>query len=184
MKVVETGIQGLAILEPKVFGDDRGFFFESFNEKLWKSLGFDSHFVQDNISWSRKGVLRGLHFQTGVHAQAKLVSVVHGAVLDVAVDLRKKSPTFKKSYAIELSAENKRQLYIPRGFAHGFLVLSDEAVFTYKCDNFYQPSAERGILFDDPDLAIDWKMNPDQFVISEKDRKNQTFKSLIAELGE
>ena len=172
MNVIATNIDGVVILEPKVFGDDRGYFFEVWNRQKLADAGIPCDFVQDNESKSRFGVLRGLHFQAAPYTQAKLVRVIQGAVLDVALDVRKGSPTFGKHIAVELSAENKRQLFVPRGFAHGFVVLSDEVIFAYKCDNAYMPSHERGIAFDDPALGIDWRVKVDNFILSEKDTKN------------
>lgn len=170
MKASETGLEGCMILEPGIFRDERGYFFESYNKRtLEKILGMKIDFVQDNESMSTKGVLRGLHFQKGIHAQAKLVRVVKGSVLDVAVDIRKDSPTFGQYISVELTAENKRQLFVPKGFAHGFIVLSDEAVFSYKCDNFYNKESEGGIIFNDPDLNINWRLPESEFIISEKD---------------
>ncbi|WP_111308741.1 dTDP-4-dehydrorhamnose 3,5-epimerase [Confluentibacter sediminis] len=166
----ETKLKGCFILEPKVFEDSRGYFFESFNQNTFNKLIDKSvNFIQDNESFSSKGVLRGLHYQLGEHAQAKLVRVIKGKVLDVAVDLRKDSLTFGKHVSVELSEENKRQLFIPRGFAHGFIVLSDTAIFSYKCDNFYNKEAEGGVIYNDESLNINWKLNDDEFIISEKD---------------
>lgn len=170
MNFIETDIADVFVLEPKVFKDDRGYFFEAYNKTEFENHGLFYDFVQDNQSMSSYGVIRGLHFQKGEFAQAKLVRVLHGTVLDVAVDLRKSSPTFGKYVAVELSQENNRMLLIPRGFAHGFSVLSQTAVFTYKCDNFYHKEAEGGIRFDDPDLNIDWRVNPNQAVLSDKDK--------------
>ena len=170
MNIIKTEIEGLVVIEPRVFGDDRGYFFESFNEREFSEKVGDVQFVQDNESKSRYGVLRGLHFQKGEYAQAKLVRVVSGAVLDVAVDLRPGSPTYGKHHAEVLSGENHRQMFIPRGFAHGFSVLSEEVVFQYKCDNFYCPSAEGAIAWNDPDLAIDWRIPADAIILSEKDK--------------
>ena len=175
MNIIETGLPGVLIVEPKVFGDSRGYFFESWNQAAYEAVGISNKWVQDNESKSCFGVLRGLHYQAAPYTQAKIVRVIVGAVLDVAVDIRKGSPTYGKHVAVELSAENKRQLYIPRGFAHGFAVLSDEAVFAYKCDNVYMPSAERGIMFNDPDLAINWRVSPGQWNLSEKDKKHPAF---------
>ena len=172
MNAVQTEIPGLLLLEPRVFGDERGYFFESWNRDAYRSAGIDCDFLQDNESKSRFGVLRGLHYQAAPYTQAKLVRVISGAVLDVAVDIRAGSPTYGKHIAVELSGENKRQLFIPRGFAHGFAVLSEEVVFAYKCDNFYMPSHERGIAFDDPDLAIDWRVKPDRWILSPKDTRH------------
>ena len=170
MNIIETEIEGLVVIEPRVFGDDRGYFFESFNEREFREKVGDVQFVQDNESKSCYGVLRGLHFQKGEHAQAKLVRVVSGAVLDVAVDLRPGSPTYGKYHAEVLSGENHRQMFIPRGFAHGFSVLSEEVVFQYKCDNFYCPSAEGALAWNDPDLAIDWRIPAEAVILSEKDK--------------
>lgn len=172
MNVIETALPGVLILEPRVFGDARGYFFETWQEENYRKAGISCHFVQDNESKSSFGVLRGLHWQAMPYTQAKLVRVVLGAVLDVAVDVRKDSPTFGKHVAVELSGENKRQLFIPRGFAHGFAVLSQEAIFAYKCDNLYHPEAERGMRFDDPALAIDWRVSPKEWNLSEKDKKH------------
>ncbi len=169
MNVIPTHLEGVLILEPKVFGDDRGYFFEVWNQQKLADAGIHCHFVQDNESKSRAGVLRGLHFQAAPYTQAKLVRAIAGRVLDVAVDIRKGSPTYGQHVAVELSGENKRQLFIPRGFAHGFTVLSEEAVFAYKCDNVYMPSAERGIRFDDPALNIDWQVKPEKWILSPKD---------------
>ena len=178
MNVIKTAIDGVVILEPKVFGDSRGYFFESWSERAFAAAGITCSWVQDNESKSCFGVLRGLHWQAAPYTQAKLVRVISGAVLDVAVDIRKDSPTYGKHVAVELSGDNKRQLFIPRGFAHGFSVLSDEAVFAYKCDNVYMPSAERGIRFDDPELAIDWRVKPDNWNLSPKDGKHPFFKEI------
>lgn len=166
-----TDIPGLLLFEPKVFGDDRGHFFESFNARTWEmEAGFAVGFVQDNQAFSTFGVLRGLHYQTGEAAQAKLVRVLEGEVLDVAVDLRESSPTYGQSYKCRISAENKLQLYVPRGFAHGYLVLSETATFFYKCDNFYSKAHEGGIRFDCPELKIDWELDPTQIIVAERDR--------------
>ena len=175
MNIIKTEIPGLLIVEPKVFGDSRGYFFESWNQAAFEAAGITNTWVQDNESKSSFGVLRGLHYQAAPYTQAKIVRVISGAVLDVAVDIRKGSPTYGKHISVELSGENKRQLYIPRGFAHGFAVLSDEAVFAYKCDNVYMPSSERGIMFDDPALGIDWRVNPARWNLSEKDKKHPLF---------
>lgn len=172
MKITTTAIEGVVILEPEVFGDERGYFFESFSQREFEEKVCKTTFVQDNESSSRYGVLRGLHFQKPPHAQAKLVRVVKGKVLDIAVDIRKGSPTFGHHVSTELSGENKRQLFIPRGFAHGFAVLSDEVVFQYKCDNYYVPHSEGGILWNDPALGIDWKLPEEDVILSEKDKKN------------
>ena len=175
MNIIETGLPGVLIIEPKVFGDARGFFFESWNQAAYEAAGITNTWIQDNESKSCFGVLRGLHYQAAPYTQAKIVRAVGGAVLDVVVDIRKGSPTYGRHVAVELSDENKRQLYIPRGFAHGFVVLSDEAVFSYKCDNVYMKSSERGILFNDPDLGIDWRIAPEKMILSEKDRKHPAF---------
>ena len=169
MNFIKTELDGVVIVEPRVFEDERGYFFESYNEAEFIKNGIPNKFVQDNQSKSSYGVVRGLHCQLGEFAQAKLVRVLHGRVLDVAVDIRKNSPTFGKYVAVELSDENKRQLFIPRGFLHGFSVLSDTAVFAYKCDNSYAPHAEFGIRFDDPDIGIDWKIPADKIITSAKD---------------
>lgn len=169
MSFQKTPIQDLIVFEPAVFRDERGYFFESYNQRVWAEAGVDIQFVQDNQARSTRGVLRGLHYQTGEMAQAKLVRVVEGEVLDVAVDLREQSPTLGQWYSIRLSAENKRQLLVPRGFAHGYLVLSETAEFAYKCDNFYSKAHEGGIRFDDPVLGIDWEFDLEQVLVSEKD---------------
>lgn len=172
MKLLETGFSDLYIVEPKVFEDTRGYFFETFSKKIFIENGIDINFVQDNESKSTRGVLRGLHYQLAPYAQTKLVRVISGCILDVVVDIRQGSPTFGKYFSLELSGENKLQLFIPKGFAHGFSVLSDEVIVNYKCDNFYQPDAERGILYNDPDLNIDWKISLEQAIISSKDKVN------------
>lgn len=170
MKVETTNIEGCYLLAPTVFKDKRGYFFESFNqEQFEKVLGTAINFVQDNQSKSSKGVLRGLHYQQGEHAQAKLVRVLEGEVLDVAVDLRKDSPTYKNVFTTVLSLENNKQLFIPRGCAHGFLTLTESATFFYKCDNFYNKESEAGLRYDDPAFAIDWQMKESELIISEKD---------------
>jgi dTDP-4-dehydrorhamnose 3,5-epimerase len=169
MKIIETPIPGLLILEPRVFADERGYFFESYNETRFSNAGLITNFVQDNESKSHRGVIRGLHYQLAPFAQTKLIRVVRGTVFDVAVDLREGSPTFGQWFGLEVSASKKNQLYIPKGFAHGFSVLSEYAIFSYKCDSLYNPTADRGIRYDDPDLAIDWKLPMDETVISEKD---------------
>ena len=174
MKVIETALEGVVILEPELHRDARGYFFESFSRRAFDEAVRPVRFVQDNESKSSYGVLRGLHFQKPPHAQSKLVRVISGTVLDVAVDIRRGSPTFGRHVAVELSGENHRQLFIPRGFAHGFAVLSDEAVFQYKCDNYYAPGSEGGIAWDDPALAIDWRLPADAVVLSEKDRRRPT----------
>lgn len=170
MNVIETAIPGVVILEPRVFGDARGYFFESFSQREFDEKVRPVTFVQDNESKSVFGVLRGLHFQKGKDAQSKLVRVVSGAVLDVAVDIRKGSPTFGQHVAVELTGENHRQMFIPKGFAHGFAVLSPEAVFQYKCDAFYAPQSEGALAWDDPDLGIDWRLPAGSVILSEKDR--------------
>ena len=179
MNIIKTPIEGLLIIEPKVFGDERGYFFESYSERDFTEAVGPVKFVQDNESKSRYGVLRGLHFQKEPYAQAKLVRVVSGAVLDVAVDLRKGSPTFGRHFSVELTGENHRQFFIPKGFAHGFCVLSEEVVFQYKCDEFYHPEAEGGIAWNDPDLAIDWRIPASDLILSPKDQKHPDFKSII-----
>ena len=176
MNVINTDIEGVVIIEPKVFGDHRGYFFESFSQRDFDQQVREVKFVQDNESKSCYGVLRGLHFQKPPHAQSKLVRVVKGAVLDVAVDIRKGSPTFGKHVAVELSEANHRQLFIPRGFAHGFVVLTAEAIFQYKCDSFYAPGSEGAIAWDDPDLGIDWKVPAEKIVLSEKDKHHPRLK--------
>ena len=180
MRVIKTEIEGVLILEPRVFEDQRGYFFESFNQ-----MDFEEHvgpvdFVQDNESKSSYGVVRGLHFQKGEHCQAKLVRVVKGRVLDVAVDIRPGSPTFGKHVAVELTEDNHLQFFLPRGMAHGFSVLSEEAIVQYKCDNFYCPSSEGAIAWDDPDLGIDWRIPADEVILSEKDRHHPR----LSELGQ
>ena len=170
MEVIQTAIPGVVIIEPRVFKDPRGYFFESLSQRDFDAQVREGRFVQDNESKSSFGVLRGLHFQKPPHAQSKLVRVVKGAVLDVAVDVRRGSPTFGQHVAVELSAENHRQFFIPRGFAHGFVVLTDEVVFQYKCDNFYAPQYEGAIAWDDPDLGIDWRVPSEDVLLSDKDR--------------
>ncbi len=178
MNFIKTEIDGVVIVEPRVFEDERGYFFESYNEAEFLKNGISAKFVQDNQSKSGYGVIRGLHAQLGEHAQAKLVRVLQGKVLDVAVDMREGSPTFGKHVAVELSDENKRQLFIPRGFYHGFAVLSETAVFAYKCDNTYCKEAESGIYFADKDLGIDWKIPASQAIISEKDKHHRSFRDV------
>jgi dTDP-4-dehydrorhamnose 3,5-epimerase len=170
MEIICTDIPGILILEPRVFRDPRGYFMESWSRRDFDSLVRPVRFVQDNESCSSYGVVRGLHFQKGAFSQSKLVRVVEGTVLDIAVDIRRGSPTFGRHVAVELTAESHRQLFIPRGFAHGFSVLSERAVFQYKCDNYYAPQAESAIAWDDPALAIDWKVAPGDIILSEKDR--------------
>ena len=179
MKVIKTAIEGLVIIEPRVLGDSRGYFFESFNQAEFEREVGPVHFVQDNESRSRYGVVRGLHFQKGEFAQAKLVRAAVGTVLDVAVDLRKGSPTFGQSFSVELSAENHLMMFIPRGFAHGFSVLSEHAVFQYKCDNYYNPDAEGAVAWDDPSLAIDWRIPASEVILSGKDRNHPRLRDLI-----
>lgn len=180
MKVTETFLKGCFIIEPQIFSDERGYFFESYNtEKFNNAIGTEVNFVQDNQSFSTKGVIRAIHYQTGEHAQAKLVRVLSGKVLDVAVDLRKDSPTFGEYFAIELSAENRKQLFIPRGFGHGFSVLSETAEFFYKCDNYYNKQSEGGIIFNDKNLNIDWKIEANEILVSEKDVELLSFKNAI-----
>ena len=169
MKVIPTEIEGVVLLEPEVFGDARGYFFESYSEQSFGRLVRPVRFVQDNESMSKYGVLRGLHFQRGAHAQSKLVRVVRGRVLDVAVDIRRGSPTFGRHVSVALSGDNNRLFFVPRGFARGFSVLSDEAVFQYKCDNLYAPESEGAIAWDDPALGIDWRLAPGDVVLSPKD---------------
>lgn len=186
MEIIKTALEGVVIIRPKIFGDARGYFFESFNQKGFteKVLGIEYNpddrtlFLQDNESKSSYGVVRGLHFQKPPYAQAKLIRVIKGKVLDVAVDIRKGSPTYGKHVAVELSGENHEQLYIPRGFAHGFSVLSEEAILQYKCDNFYAPQAEGAIIWNDPDLAIDWKLDAEDVLLSEKDKMHQQLKDI------
>jgi len=179
MKIKETGLEGCVIIEPAVFDDGRGYFFESFNQKEFEEkTRVNTTFVQDNQSMSQRGVLRGLHFQKGEFAQAKLVRVIKGSVLDVVLDLRPKSPTFGEIFTLELSEENKLQLYIPRGFAHGFSVLEDNTIFSYKCDNYYNKESEGGIIYNDSQLQIDWKLEEKEMILSEKDKGLPTFKSL------
>lgn len=170
MKIEKTFIDDLVIIEPTVFGDERGYFFESYSKTKFEGLGIDINFVQDNQSFSKKGTLRGLHYQNLPFAQTKLVRVLEGEIIDVAVDLRKDSPTYGKAYSILLSAENKRQLLVPQGFAHGFSVISETASVMYKCDQFYNKESEGGIKYDDPSLKIDWGMDLEQAIVSEKDQ--------------
>lgn len=172
MEVIKSELEGVLIIQPNIFGDERGYFFESFSQQEFEEKACKTTFVQDNESKSRYGVLRGLHFQIPPLEQAKLVRVVRGRVLDVAVDIRKDSPTFARYFSIELSEENKLQLFIPRGFAHGFVVLSDEAIFQYKCDNYYSPKHEGAICWNDPRLGIDWQLPVQDIILSEKDKKN------------
>lgn len=180
MQISETQIAGCYVIEPKVFEDKRGYFFESYNQEKFEQLtGAKPFFVQDNESFSTKGVLRGLHFQKGKHAQAKLVRVVDGEVLDVAVDIRPSSKTFGKVVATLLSSKNKKQMYIPRGCAHGFVTLSDTATFFYKCDNFYNAASEGGIIYNDPTFNIDWILAKEDLIVSEKDKVLPVFKEAV-----
>ncbi len=176
MEVIKTNIEGVVIIEPRIFKDDRGYFFESFSQREFEEKVCKTTFVQDNESKSSYGVLRGLHFQKPPFAQSKLVRVIKGAVLDVAVDIRKGSPTFGQYVSVELTGENHRQFFIPRGFAHGFSVLSEEVIFQYKCDNFYSPQSEGAIAWNDPDLNIDWRIPAEKVVLSEKDSKHPRLK--------
>lgn len=181
MNVIPTALEGVVILEPKLFGDDRGYFYESFSQQWFEQNVCPTRFVQDNQSRSVYGVVRGLHFQYPPHAQSKLVRVVQGTVLDVAVDIRRGSPTFGQHVAVELSADNHRQLFVPRGFAHGFAVLSSEAVFAYKCDNYYAPQCEGAIAWDDPQLGIDWRLPCEVVSLSPKDAAHPRLEQ-VAEL--
>ncbi|MGL2962647.1 dTDP-4-dehydrorhamnose 3,5-epimerase [Flavobacterium sp. RSB2_4_14] len=175
MNFIPTKLEGCFVIEPKVIQDERGYFMESFNENTFQNgIGQKIHFVQDNQSFSSKGVLRGLHYQTGEHAQAKLVRVLQGEVLDVAVDIRPNSPTFGQYESVVLSGENQKQFFVPRGFAHGFLVLSDTATFFYKCDNFYNKESEGGIIYNDKSINIDWEFPLEKLIISEKDKVQPT----------
>ena len=176
MEVIKTNIEGVVIIEPRIFKDDRGYFYESFSQREFEEKVCKTTFVQDNESKSSYGVLRGLHFQKPPFAQSKLVRVIKGAVLDVAVDIRKGSPTFGQYVSVELTGENHRQFFIPRGFAHGFSVLSEEVIFQYKCDNFYSPQSEGAIAWNDPDLNIDWRIPAEKVVLSEKDSKHPRLK--------
>lgn len=176
MEIIKTDIDGVVIIEPHLFRDGRGYFFESYSEKDFNAQVREVRFVQDNESKSSYGVLRGLHFQKPPYAQSKLVRVVKGAVLDVAVDIRKSSPTFGQHVAVELTEDNHRQLFIPHGFAHGFSVLSDEVIFQYKCDNFYAPQSEGAIAWNDPALGIDWRIPADKVILSEKDKHHPLLK--------
>ena len=173
MGIIKTDIEGVVIIEPRIFKDERGYFYESFSQREFEEKVCRTTFVQDNQSKSSYGVLRGLHFQKPPYCQSKLVRCIKGAVLDIAVDIRKGSPTFGRHVAVELTEENHRQLFIPRGFAHGFAVLSEEAVFQYKCDNFYCKESEGAIAWNDPQLAIDWRIPADSILLSEKDRHNR-----------
>lgn len=180
MEIIKTHIDGLAIIEPRIFKDDRGYFFESFSQKEFEDKVCKTVFVQDNESKSSYGVLRGLHFQTPPYAQSKLVRVVRGAVLDVAVDIRLGSSTYGQHVSVELTEDNHRQFFIPRGFAHGFVVLTEQVIFQYKCDNYYSPGNEGALAWDDPDLAIDWKIPADKVILSEKDKNHPGLKAFIS----
>ncbi len=180
MQIIKTDIEGVFILKPHIFNDERGYFFESFSARKFEEKVAKTTFIQDNESKSSYGVVRGLHFQKPPFAQSKLVRVIKGAVLDVAVDIRKNSPTYGKYIAVELTEENKLQLFIPRGFAHGFSVLSNEAIFQYKCDNFYNKESEGSILWNDEILNIDWKIPKEKIILSEKDKNSQAFKSFLS----
>jgi dTDP-4-dehydrorhamnose 3,5-epimerase len=177
MEVIETKLKGVLVLQPKVFEDARGYFFESYNENLFKQAGLHLNFVQDNQSLSQKGVLRGLHFQNNPHAQGKLVRVITGAVFDVAVDIRKSSPTYGQWFGMELNEKNKTMMYIPEGFAHGFATLQDNTIFSYKCTNFYNKASEDCLLWNDPDIGINWNLeNP---LLSEKDLQGKRIKEFV-----
>lgn len=178
MEIIKTPIKDLVVIKPRVFADARGFFFETYNEERYREAGITQQFVQDNISKSSYGVVRGLHFQKPPYSQAKLVQVIEGAVLDVAVDLRSDSETYGQWHAVELTADNHLQFLIPRGFAHGFAVLSETAIFSYKCDNFYHPEVDGGIIYNDPSLNIDWRIPTDKILLSEKDTKHPLLKDL------
>lgn len=181
MEIIETAINGVFILEPRIFNDPRGYFFESFSAREFEEKVCKTTFVQDNESFSSYGVLRGLHFQKPPFTQSKIVRVIKGSVLDVAVDIRKGSPTYGQHVAVELTGENHRQFFIPKGFAHGFVVLSDEVLFQYKCDNFYAPQSDGGIAWDDPDLHIDWRIPADKIILSEKDKNHPRLKDYISD---
>lgn len=180
MEVIKTELEGVVIIEPRVFGDDRGYFYESFSQREFEEKVCKTTFIQDNQSFSTYGVLRGLHFQKTPYAQSKLVRVTKGKVLDVAVDIRTGSPTYGKYVAVELSEDNHRQLFIPRGFAHGFVVLSEEVIFQYKCDNFYSKESEGAIMWNDADLAIDWNIDAKTAKLSDKDMQNCFFKDFVS----
>lgn len=179
MNFIEQKIKGVWVIEPRVFNDQRGYFMEAYKQNEFEKNIGQVHFIQDNESKSTRGVLRGLHYQTGEYAQAKLVRVIQGAVLDVAVDLRKASPTFGQYVAVELTAENKKQLFVPRGFAHGFLVLSEEAVFSYKVDNSYSPEHEASIAWNDKNIGIEWGMSIEELLLSDKDNKGKSLKEAV-----
>jgi dTDP-4-dehydrorhamnose 3,5-epimerase len=178
MGIIQTDFKGLVVFEPRVFNDKRGYFMETFNQNIWRECEFEYSWVQDNEAKSSYGVIRGLHFQSGKMAQAKLVRVITGRVLDVVVDIRKESSTYGRTYTIVLSGENKKQLLVPRGFAHGYAVLEDDTIFSYKCDNFYSKEDEGGINLADPSLEIDWLIPEDKRIISEKDIKQPLFKNI------
>lgn len=179
MRFIKQSISDVFVVEPQVHGDARGYFVETFRHDLFEeAVGYSVNFAQDNESKSSKGVLRGLHFQLAPHAQSKLVRVIEGSVLDVAVDIRVGSPTFGQHVAVELTADNKKQLFVPRGFAHGFVVLSETATFAYKVDNYYSPECDRGVAFDDPQLNIDWRLSSEQLMLSDKDTKQPSFAQL------
>lgn len=178
MEVIETGIKDLIVIKPQVFRDARGYFFESFNKEKFEKIGINEEFIQDNQSMSSKGIVRGLHFQSPPHAQGKLVRVVKGAVLDVAVDIRKNSPTYGRHFSVELTEDNFLMLYIPKGFAHGFATLKDNTIFSYKCTDTYHPETEGGLPWNDRELAIDWKIEDP--ILSDKDRKYQAFSLFIS----
>lgn len=180
MNIIKTKIPGLLIIEPKLFVDERGYFFESYNQKAFSSAVGNITFVQDNESKSSYGVLRGLHFQFPPYAQSKLVRVIEGIVLDIAVDIRKNSPTYGQYVSVELTGESHRQLFIPKGFAHGFVVLSQQAVFQYKCDEFYHPEAEGAIAWNDPDLAIDWQVPAEDMILSERDKHHPLLQEITS----
>ena len=180
MKVTETNLKGCFIIEPKVFIDERGYFFESFHKEKFQQLtNIEVDFLQDNEAFSNRGVVRGLHFQKGQYAQAKLIRVVKGKVLDIVVDLRSGSKTFGKHFSIILSEENKKQLFVPRGFAHGYAVLEDNTLFSYKCDNYYNKESEGGVIYNDKDLQIDWMLEENEIQLSEKDIKLTNFKTIF-----
>jgi dTDP-4-dehydrorhamnose 3,5-epimerase len=180
MRVEETYLQGCFVISPNIIKDERGYFFESYNKNNFEKItGISVNFVQDNQSSSSRGVLRGLHYQTGVHAQAKLVRVIKGKVLDVCIDLRLDSKTFGKYFSIVLDEIDHKQLYIPRGFAHGFLVLEDDTIFSYKCDNYYEKSSENGILYNDAIINIDWNFPENEFILSDKDKNLPTFETVF-----
>ena len=181
MEIIKTNIEGVVILEPRIFKDARGYFFESFSAREFQEKVSPTTFVQDNESYSSYGVIRGLHFQKPPYPQAKLVRVIKGAVLDVAVDIRKGSPTYGQHVAVELTEDNHRQLFIPHGFAHGFSVLSEEVLFQYKCDNYYAPQSEGGILWNDPSLEIDWRIPAEKAILSEKDFKHPLLKDYVSD---